>query len=318
MQAISSPQPTMPSIVCLLVTHDCQVIGDPFSVRFVNGIHTTVCDVAEKVFDSSHDIPRHLRYLSFTLWKLNEAFPFDPPGPVPGYVKNLNLGSSDGDCNAEKMISARLVNRYFSPETLPPGCVHVVVQLPEEPYSATARSRRRHARQIIDTETDNLTEIKDFFRKSEYLRLSPSLLAQPMHCKKNQENEEQRILNDRPHKDIKITPIALLCQPFGRFLDRMHDSSLETDDIAIDSDELEIAVDDFAIEMSRHYSNESSRQKVALDLLKKIFARTKRIRYPEIRKGTVSGKRQSGGHAYGPADVLETVVEIENELGSGQ
>src|SRR6266404_9951199 len=144
MQAISSPQPTMPSIICLLVTHDCQVIGDPFSVRFVNGIYTTVCDVAEKIFDSRHDIPRHLQFLSFTLWKLNEAFPFDPPGPVPGYVKNLNLGSNDGNCNAEKMKRAHLANLYLPPESLPAGYIHVVIQLPEEPYSAAARSRRRH------------------------------------------------------------------------------------------------------------------------------------------------------------------------------
>ena len=70
--------------------------------------------------------------------------------------------------------------------------------------------------------------------------------------------------------------------------------------------------------MSRHYSNESSRQKVALDLLKKIFASNKSYPLPDIREGTVSGRRQSGGHAYGPADVMETVVEIKNELGSGQ
>ena len=307
----------MPPIICLLVTNDYRVIGDPFPVRFMYSIYisASVWQVAAEIIGTRSDFPRHLRPLSLTLWKLNTAFPFDPLSSIPDYVKNLNLGSSDGDRNAEEMAPVQLVNHYFSQESLPEGHVHVVVQLP---YSAAARCRRKHAGKIIQTESGNLANLKNFLSESMYLYCSPSWLAKPKQCKENQDNERYRILNDRPEKDVKVTPIALLYQPFGRFLDSMRESPLETDGIDIDAYGLEMAVDDFAIEMSRHYPNESSRQTVALDHLNKIFASNKSFQLPEIRDSTVSGKRQSRGHAYGPAHVMETVVGITNEFGSGQ
>ncbi len=62
---------------------------------------------------------------------------------------------------------------------------------------------------------------------------------------------------------------------------------------------------------------ESQRQVAALEDLNKIFSSNTSTALPEIRPGLVFENRPSDGHANGPAGVMETVVEVKNELGAG-
>ncbi len=175
----------------------------------------------------------------------------------------------------------------------------------------------RRMQEGIAPTNELLAPMKKFSRKSPYTNDTPSNLATTYRCFVNQNNVEERILNDRPVKDAEVVPIALLYSPFGQFLDRMRDSP-EDGDGGVDIKNLEFAVGEFAVHMSLHYRMEAKRQLAALEHLNKKFSSNTSTALPEIRSGPVFESWSSDGHASGPAGVMETVVEVKNELGAGQ
>jgi hypothetical protein len=149
-----------------------------------------------------------------------------------------------------------------------------------------------------------------------YGQLAPSDAAKASEFRRLQNDKEKRILNDRPYKDVQITPIALLYSPFGEFLDHIRNPPTISDDVHLKK--LETAVDDFSFLMCQHHINEEARRKKVLKALNAIFDCYLPSHLIHIIPSPISGTRSSGGHAEGPAGVLEVIVEFKNELGIGQ
>jgi hypothetical protein len=131
-----------------------------------------------------------------------------------------------------------------------------------------------------------------------------------------QSNEELRILNDRPYKDVRITPLALLYSPFGEFLDHIRNPPTISDDVHLKK--LEDAVDEFSFLMCQYYDDEEARRKEVLTALNTIFECYLPSHLTRIIPSPSSGSGSSGGHAEGPAGVLEVIVEFKNEFGIGR
>jgi len=148
-----------------------------------------------------------------------------------------------------------------------------------------------------------------------YSKLSPSDAAKASEFRKIQNDDKLRILNDRPSKDVRITPIALLYSPFGEFLDHIRNPPTISDDVHLKN--LEAAVDDFSSLMCQHYTNEETRRKTILITLNAIFECYHPSQLTHIIPSPVSGTRTSDGRANGPTGVLEVIVEFKNELGIG-
>jgi hypothetical protein len=154
---------------------------------------------------------------------------------------------------------------------------------------------------------------------SPYNELAPSILAHISEFPKHQKDEKARILNDRPNKDVQVPPIALLYPPFGQFLDLIDHPPGVDDNVNLTK--LEAAVNDFASLMCRFYDDESLRRSALLPALKTIFDCNK-MPLPEIMPSSIcvasgnGGDRSTNGHANGPAGVMETVIELKNEIGA--
>jgi len=155
-----------------------------------------------------------------------------------------------------------------------------------------------------------------YIHDTPYGQLAPSDAAKASEFRRLQNDEEQRILNDRPYKDVQITPIALLYSPFGEFLDRIRNPPTISDGVHLKK--LEAAVDDFSFLMCQHYINEEARRKKVLKALNAIFDCYLPSHLTRMIPSPISGTRSSDGHAEGPSGVLEVIVEFKNELGIGQ
>jgi hypothetical protein len=221
-------------------------------------------------------------------------------------VKNLHLDSEDERAATRLKLGVSLQECF--PEPLPDHRIHIVVQLPPPPSSDEVELNRQR-----QEEADKNLPFVKYIRESSYALLAPSEVAQPSAFQKLQNNEELRILNDRPHTDVQVAPIALLYPPFGEFLDHIRNPPMESDDL--DLADLEAAVIEFSSLMCQHYDKEDERREKVLEALNAIFKCALTFSLTPI---TSSGDRFSAGHMNGSTDVLETIVEFTNELGSGE
>ena len=104
-----------------------------------------------------------------------------------------------------------------------------------------------------------------YLQDSSYVRGPLTDVAWASFLRQLQVDEKRRILNDRSHKGIQITPIALLYPPFGEFLDHIHDPPVDSDDN--DLAKLEAAVNEFSYQMCQYYGKEFERRKGLLSAL---------------------------------------------------
>ncbi len=285
---------------CLLLTDDYKVIRDTFPVSC--GKDASISQLAKAI--SENPFVPSLHYPDVTLWKPLSYFPVDPPGDIPDRVKNLHLGSDDGDCGAQKLDKESRLELYFPSEKLPDTRVHLIVQLPEDPRSVTGK------RKYEDEHVGNPRMAK--LRESAMTWYPPVPTGEMSSTKSGKcpAMEEDRILNDRPTVDAQVTPIALLYRPFGQFLDRLNEYP-QVDD-SIDLWRFECAVWAFTIAMSCHYESETRRKVAALTHLNDIFSAYK----PSLP--AILWEPNSGGeYTNRAANVMETVVQIGTELGSG-
>ncbi|KAH9035006.1 hypothetical protein EDB85DRAFT_1889513 [Lactarius pseudohatsudake] len=133
---------------------------------------------------------------------------------------------------------------------------------------------------------------------------------------KMQMEQEKHVANDCPHLDTNHLPIALLYKGFGHFLDVAAGAS--TDPVFdINQRQFELNVDKFMMSMNAYYPAEDERNDEALNFLNKIFQCCLGERTQKLLPGIVHKGRCSDGHALGPADTIEVILEVKNELGSG-
>jgi hypothetical protein len=116
----------------------------------------------------------------------------------------------------------------------------------------------------------------------------------------------QKILDDRPSPDADIAPIALLYHGFGRFEDVIACPK------ATLVEQFKPAVDKFAEAMSRFYP-EDQRRDAGLPLLNAIFAIRAEKMIPSLSAAAI-GSVRSNGHSVDRHGMVNTVVELKNEL----
>jgi hypothetical protein len=295
----------MLTINCLLVTNTCNVLGDAFVVKLpadesVEALRDEVCKMNASVIP--HQLPSH--YL--IPWKPNPFPPVVPCSKLEEHVRNLNLNSEE-NCAATEMDPTLELKHYF-PQPLPTQHVHIVLRILNKRPSLAFRANPPQ----VEFERDDFDNLLRYLGVSRYVQDSPSFISKPGEFQGYQDTG-YRILNDRPSKDVKLAPITLQYPPFGQFFD----------DIAIaecpkkNLQRFKFAVEDFASVMIKHFKDEKERQKEVLPALNEIFASYGPYTLPPISPGKIVGERTSDGHANGPVEAMEVILDIQNEFGSG-
>jgi hypothetical protein len=293
----------MLTIGCLRVTSTGKVMGGVFPLRVpADELVGFFLEVVQKKQGPS--IPDNFPADFLVPWKPDTFFPDFPHGDLAGHVANLNLNSED-NCAATELDPTAELQQYFQ-QPLLPGLVHIVIQFPPEHLDIEADLPREEA------ERDDYDNLLDYMAGSRYVLDTPSFISKPGEFQNYQDTlADYRIMNDRPSKDVKVTPITLLYAPFGQFFDDIAERSNK------DLRRFEFAVDNFALVMCKHFKDEKERQRAVLPVLNDIFASYKPYKLPPIEPGKIVGERTSGGHATGPVQTMEVVLEIKNEYGTG-
>jgi len=117
-------------VLCLLVTHTCEVIGNAFYVSLPNSDCVTVEDLLEKVNEKASPLINRKYFAAdaSTPWKPYSFFPAHPPTHLSHHVKNLYLNDKD-KCAAFRLEKGVTLEESFA-GPLPSKHVHIVVQLP--------------------------------------------------------------------------------------------------------------------------------------------------------------------------------------------
>jgi hypothetical protein len=260
----------------------------------------TLLEEVQKKKGPSDNVPADI----LTPWKPNSFFPSHPRRDLAGQVANLNLNSED-NCAAAELDPAAELKQYF-PQPLLPGLVHIVVQFPPEQSLLKIEADLPR----VEAERDDYDNLLDYMAGSPYVLDTPSFISKPGEFQKYQDTlPDYRILNDRPSRDVKITPLALLYPPFGQFIDDITERPIKP------TRRFEFAVDNFVSVMCKHFRDEKERQRAVLPALNDIFASYMPYILPPIVPCKIVRERASG-YANGPVQAMEVVLEMKNEYGA--
>ena len=295
----------MVPFICLVFNHTNAIMGGILYIEL--DANMPVAAFLEEVQRKRpRYFPSDIYSEALIAWKPNEVLPSDTNDALVSLVDKLNL-NSETDVKATKLDAGSSLQRYFR-DTPPLGSIHIIVQIPQGRSSVYPPQ--------VDAQCEiYYGEINDKLDNSWFVRQAPSSASKPSNFSKWQRTEDC-LLNDRPVKDVNIPPIALLYPPFGGFIDHIRNRPEKQE--GVDLRGFQIAVDEFAAAMCDHYKDESERQRAVLPILNGIFRCYKLHLLPDIAPGLIKEGRMSDGHAVGPNQVMETVVEIKNEFGSGQ
>ena len=156
------------------------------------------------------------------------------------------------------------------------------------------------------------TSLLDRFACMRITNDAPSVVAGIENYRSIQDNEEERIRDDRPHKDKLIAPISLLYQPFGYFRDVRYGVEVPGEE-RIHEGEFKEKVDALANQMSRLYDNEEKRRVPFIRHLERIFG----LSPGSINSSKIPGSQKiSDGHLNGAHGAMVICVECKNELSS--
>jgi hypothetical protein len=152
----------------------------------------------------------------------------------------------------------------------------------------------------------------DFVQSSKIIKTSPSQMGEQRELdeyRSFQQNPATMILDDRPVED-SIPPASLLYDGFGHFMDifRCREDAC---DLGTKRRELELAVDDFAEQMTFIHNEEANRRREGLRALNEIlfFHRGGKLTAADINCGA-----QSDCHYDGPHGAASCVVVFKSEL----
>jgi hypothetical protein len=297
----------MLEINCILVTNDCKIGGGPFIIDLPPNLRVGALQEEVKTKKGPGHIPDIIPADVLIPWKLHTPFPGYPPGDLASHVDGLNLNSEDDDRAATLLNPLSRLQKYF-PEEPPLEVVHIVIQLPPEPSLVEGGLDLPR----VEAEHDTYDDLIIYLGASRYVLDAPSTMSKP-NMFQDYQGTDNRILNDRPSKDVNVPPLALLYPPFGRFIDDLHPKKKP----AMNLQTLQFAVEAFGSVMCKHFQDGKDRQKAVLEALYEIFRSYGQFSLPPIVPDKIAGERVSSGHANGPAQVMETVVGIQNEFGSG-
>ena len=155
----------------------------------------------------------------------------------------------------------------------------------------------------------------DRFCNSKLVREAPSKVSQSYHSL--QEDNEERILDNRPREDHPIPPISLLYDGFGVFEDVVNESVQVPGENDILESQLWGEVEAFTKRMAGFYGTEAQRREVLLAHLERIFGARRdpqavgeRIRASKIGPLQISWD----GHSNGEHGATVFCLQCKNEL----
>ncbi|KAF8327235.1 uncharacterized protein EI90DRAFT_2975252 [Cantharellus anzutake] len=143
----------------------------------------------------------------------------------------------------------------------------------------------------------------DLALESRLAKTAPSLIGKQVEYMLLQRESNQRILDDRPTPD-SVPPISLLYHGFGRFQDIFNHYP---DRLDMERQNLELAVDSFAQNMTQFYHHETKRMGKGLFALNEILSL-------RDHPGLDFGDSCTSGHYDGPHGAASCIVEFRNEL----
>jgi hypothetical protein len=199
---------------CLLVTNDCKTIGGVVIVDLPPDRY--VGELLEEVINKKGPvhIPDSIAADALIPWKPHVPFPSLPPHGFANHADELNLNSSEDDtCGAASLDPCAELQEYFT-EPPPNKVIHIVIQLPPEQSLADSGLDPLQ----VEAEYDSYDDLIDYMSTSRYVLDAPSTVSKPDVFQEYQDTDN-RILNDCPNMDNKVSPLALLYPPFGQFID---------------------------------------------------------------------------------------------------
>ena len=225
-------------LLCILVDNNFQhTFGGAFLVEVPsNGI---IAHLKDKIKEKNNDLPLVSRLLE--VWNLH-----NPRGSseIDQSLPNLTclgevLVEGEGQNEAARLVRAEeAILSHFS--GFQSGRIGVPVRVPPPPQIGGSPHntcecsinlltpayhiwRTRHhlnatppSRDVVGLnrpQEEVADQTMEYLRKTPYSVLAPSDAAKASEFRRFQKNDKQRILNDRPSKDVRIAPIALLYSP---------------------------------------------------------------------------------------------------------
>ncbi|KAF8478986.1 hypothetical protein DFH94DRAFT_746856 [Russula ochroleuca] len=177
------------------------------------------------------------------------------------------------------------------PEPPPDGHIHVFIR-PPPPTVLGKRTR----------------EVGDVLNSKIYTT-SPSQMGKLREYKSLQQDQNKRILDDRPVPD-SVPPASLLYDGFGHFMDIFRHRK-DVYDLSLKRRNLELAVDNFAELMTDFHDNEDGRKMKGLLALNEILSNnSNKLAAASIDSTSI----HSDGHYNGPHDAVSCIVGFKNEL----
>ncbi|KAL5492142.1 hypothetical protein ACEPAI_3589 [Sanghuangporus weigelae] len=172
-------------------------------------------------------------------------------------------------------------------------------------------------RQIVSAkrmrEEEDLSVQIERFKKQRIVETTPSTLATQYST--IQKDPQERILDDIPDPDTDVSPVSLLFDGFGKFLDtfRTYDG-LPVNVASVPRAHCHSLIDKFAEKMCQTYPDENRRNNACLQAINDIFA-AYGIDNATFQRAVIE-KVISDGHFLTERNTVGGVVEVKNS-GSG-
>ncbi|KAL5492044.1 hypothetical protein ACEPAI_3491 [Sanghuangporus weigelae] len=168
-------------------------------------------------------------------------------------------------------------------------------------------------RQIVSAkrmrEEEDLSVQIERFKKQRIVETAPSTLVTQYST--IQKDPQERILDDIPDPDTDVSPVSLLFDGFGEFLDifRTYDG-LPVKVASVPRAHCHSLIDNFAEKMCQTYPDEDRRNKAGVQAINNIFA-AYGINNATFHRAVVTKKAISDGHFLTERNTVGGVVEVK-------
>ena len=149
----------------------------------------------------------------------------------------------------------------------------------------------------------------DSILDSKIFNTAPSERGKLYEYKSLQQDQDTRILDDRPEQDL-LPPASLLYDGFGYFMDIFR-CRKDVRDLTLERRDLELDVDVFSKLMTNFHDDEYTMKKGGIFTLNKIMSLGD---HKLMSAGIDSSDAHMDGHCNGPHGAVSCIVKFKNEL----
>ncbi|OCB85161.1 hypothetical protein A7U60_g7787 [Sanghuangporus baumii] len=274
--------------------------GDPFSV--IVGPDARIQELKKKIKEEQPDVLGNVAPRVLTVWRC-----MDPKLLAEMDLEQLEKDLSNVDFTDRTKTKMLAIRQKTTELALSPSEEILLIEVPDLNELRQVVSAKR-----MRDEGDLSVQIERF-KKQQIVEIAPSTLATTYST--IQGNSQQRILDDIPNPDTDVSPVSLLFDGFGEFLDtfRTYDG-LPVNVASIPRGQCHSLIDDFAEKMCLTYPDEDRRNRAGLEAINKIFV-AYGINNATFGRALID-KVISDGHFLTEHKTVGGVVEFKNS-GSG-